>query len=326
MSNRLYPDRLGVIEYCFYLALGVCCECWTLRIQSFSLGIRWDHLVQGDAYVNARHPSQEDHQARSDFVRELVQRYRDDYVIPATFSTKTPRAIVQFWDDPDQLPTDVRECIQSWRELEAQGFELLLFDDAGARDFIARKLGQRHEDAYCKCYHPAMQADYFRLCYILIEGGCYLDADDVYLGSAINHLFCDGRLRVQPLCYDVATNRMISPSVFTEPGANESSWIFYFNNNPLLAVCGHPIVERVLARATEALERPTTGELPEIQSTTGPGNLTKSIFDHATEHGNIEDALLVLSGWEGVATSRWPLSYRSDTRNWRLSNQREYRV
>jgi hypothetical protein len=118
---------------------------------------------------------------------------------------------------------------------------------------------------------------------------------------------------------------MIPPPVFTELGANASSWIFYFNNNPLLAARGHPIVKRALARATEALERPASGDLPEIQSTTGPGNLTKSVFDLATEHCEIEDSLVVLCSWGDVATSRWPLNYRRDVRNWRLSNQREYR-
>ena len=274
--------------------------------------------------TKSNHPAQEDHQARSDFVQGLVQRCRDDDVIPAALSTRTPTTIVQFWDDLNRLPTDVRECIQSWRKLKTQGFEFLLFDDDGARDFIAEKLGQPYEDAYSRCYHPAMQADYFRLCYILIEGGCYLDADDVYHGAAIDHLFRDGRLRVQPLCYDISTNQMMPPSVFTRPSANASSWIFYFNNNPLLAAPGNPIVERALAGATEALERPASGQLPEIQSTTGPGNLTKSIFEFAAEHSDIEDILLVLFGWEGVAASSWPLSYRRDTRNWRLSNQREY--
>ena len=231
---------------------------------------------------------------------------------------------MQFWDNLKQLPADVRECIQSWRKFETNGFEFLLFDDNGAREFIARELGPRYEEAYSKCYHPAMQSDYFRLCYVLIEGGCYLDADDVCHGSAIDHLFGDGRLRIQPLCYDSSTNRMIPASVFTKPGANASSWFFYFNNNPLLAARGHPIVKRALERATEALEQPLSGGLPEIQSTTGPGNLTKTIFDLEAEHGDIEDSLVVLCAWDEVATSRWPLSYRRDTRNWRLSNQREY--
>ena len=119
---------------------------------------------------------------------------------------------------------------------------------------------------------------------------------------------------------------MLSPrdALFTEPGANASTWIFYFNNNPLFAARGHPIIERALANATEALEAAPWGAPPEIQSTTGPGNLTMSIFDLAKEPAEVAGALVVLRDWEDVATSKWPLSYRSDPRNWRLSNQRRY--
>ena len=73
------------------------------------------------------------------------------------------------------------------------GFDHLLFDAEEAREFIERQLGPRHEEAYSKCYHPAMQSDYFRLCYIYVEGGCYVDADDVYRGRSIEHLFDDGQ-------------------------------------------------------------------------------------------------------------------------------------
>jgi len=157
-----------------------------------------------------------------------------------------------------------------------------------------------------------------------VEGGCYIDADDVYDGSQIQHLFSDGRLKLQPLCYDMATNTMVPPLLFTKPGANAPSWIFYFNNNPLIACSWHPLIERALAQATLSLEKDATNDLPEIQSTTGPGNLTKSIFDAATESGEIEHALLVLCDWENVAKSRWELGYRNDSRNWRLSNCRGY--
>ncbi|MGE0365833.1 MAG: glycosyltransferase family 32 protein [Phycisphaerales bacterium] len=244
--------------------------------------------------------------------------------VPATFSSYSPRTIVQYWDNLERLPGDVGECIKSWRPLAAQGFDVRLFDDHGARAFIASRLGPRYENAYLKCYHPAMRSDYFRLCYILEEGGCYIDADDAHNGLAIDRLFDDGRLKIQPLCYDIETERMVPPAIFTEPGADAPTWIFYFNNNPLLAAPGHPIIERALADATETLEIAMSGELPEIQSTTGPGNLTRSIYALAQQNSTTLNSLLVLRNWEDVACSRWPLSYRSDSRNWRLSNCREY--
>ncbi len=275
--------------------------------------------------MNAGNPTEEDHRARSRFVRGLVQRSNDPAVASSVFTRKPPKRIVQFWDDLDRLPGDVGECIETWRKTEEQGVERVLFDRRQAGDFIRRRLGAQHKRAYDKCYHPAMQSDYFRLCYVLVEGGCYIDADDVYDGSQIQDLFSDGRLKIQPLCYDMATNMMVPPSLFTKPGANAASWIFYFNNNPLIAGSGHPLIDRALAQATISLEKDVTNGLPEIQSTTGPGNLTKSIFDAVNENSEIEQTLFVLCDWENTAKNRWELSYRHDPRNWRLSNCRDYR-
>ena len=274
--------------------------------------------------MNAGNPIEANHRARSNFVRGLVQCSSSLTIASSVFTSKLPKRIVQFWDDLDRLPGDVGEGIETWRKAEEQGFERLLFDKCQARDFIKRRLGTRYKRAYDKCYHPAMQSDYFRLCYILVEGGCYIDVDDVYDGSQIQHLFSDCRLKIQPLCYDITTNTMVPPSLFTKPGANAASWIFYFNNNPLIAGCGHPLIERALAQATLSLEKDMTNGLPEIQSTTGPGNLTKSIFDAATENSDIEQTILVLCDWENIVKNRWDLSYRNDARNWRLSNRRDY--
>jgi hypothetical protein len=270
--------------------------------------------------MNAGNPAEESHRVRSDFVRGLVQRYSGSAVVSSVCARRSPKRIVQFWDDLERLPGDVGECIETWRKTEEQGVERLLFDKHQAREFILRRLGPRHKQAYDKCYHPAMQSDYFRLCYILVEGGCYIDTDDVYDGSQIEHLFSDGCLKIQPLCYDIATSMMVSPSIFTKPGANSTSWIFYFNNNPLIAGKGHPLIDRALAQATLSLEKNVTNGLPEIQTTTGPGNLTKSIFDAVTERIEIEQTLIVLHDWENIAKNIWDLSYRNDSRNWRLSN------
>ncbi len=271
-------------------------------------------------------PLQAKERDRSNFVRELVQRPTTLGPVFPALRTTPPKRIVQFWDDLDELPEDVWECMESWKQLERSGFELQVFDDSSAREFIRVNLGSRHVEAFNKCYHPSMKSDYFRYSYIFVEGGFYIDADDVYHGAAIDHLFSDGRLKLQPFCYDITTAQMVPTSDFIEPGADQLSWIFYFNTTPLIAVRNHPIVERALLNATTSLESESNGELPEVQATTGPGNLTRSVFEVLTENGYPEDALLVVHDWENISTSKWPLSYRSDTRNWRLSNQQAYRA
>lgn len=264
--------------------------------------------------------TEESHYARSRFIRELVQSSSCSAVASSVYTRKPPMKIVQFWDNLEKLPNDVKECMKTWSRIGEQGIEKLLFDKKQARDFINQKLGLRYVQAYDKCYHPAMQSDYFRLCYIFVEGGCYVDADDVYDGYKIQYLFGDGRLKIQPLCYDKAMNMMVPPPLFTKSGADAPGWIFYFNNNPLIACNKHPIVERALIQATLFLERGVVNGLPEIQSTTGPGNLTKSIFDVVTESPGMKYTLLVLHNWENIARSKWELSYRNDARNWRHSN------
>lgn len=268
--------------------------------------------------------TEEDHHARSKFVRQFIQQP----VNPSSISARTiPKIIVQFWDNLDELPEDVKKCISTWESTEKCGIERLLFDKETAGYFIAQKLGLRYKMAYDNCYHPAMQSDYFRLCYIFVEGGCYIDTDDVYTGAKIQHLFNDDLLKIQPLCYDTATHQMVSPKIFTKKGVNADSWIFYFNNNPLIACSGHPIIELALSQATLSLEKKLTNStLPEIQSTTGPGNLTKSIFDLIRENGEIEQTLLVLNEWEDIAISKWDLNYRNDARNWRLSNSQSFNL
>lgn len=268
--------------------------------------------------------SPEHHRQRSEFIRKLVQCRFDQQSINDRYAQGTPRTIVQFWHNLQQLPTDVKECIASWTRWETSGFTHLLFDEPSAKAFIGRSLGTRHERAFERCYHPAMQADYFRLCYLFVEGGFYVDADDVCVSTDIGCLFDDGRLKVQPLCYDIDSRTMVNPSVFLRADAYASSWIFYFNNNPLFASRGHPVIESALSRATGLLELAGEDALPEIQTTTGPGNLSKSIFDLGTTLGGDKSDLMVLRDWDAFAVSKWPLSFRNDARNWRLSNQRRF--
>ena len=265
------------------------------------------------------------HRLRSEFIRDLVQHGLDHHPVTDKYGCLTPKTIVQFWHDLRQLPLDVEECVSSWARWERSGFTHHVFDEHAAKAFIGGSLGLRYECAFQRCYHPAMQADYFRLCYLLVEGGFYVDADDVCVGTDIGWLFEDGRLKLQPLCYDICSGAMVKPSLFLCAGAYDPNWIFYFNNSPLIASRRHPIIERALIQATSLLELGGEDALPEIQSTTGPGNLSKSIFDvGTTSGGSLESDLVVLRDWNSLAVSRWPLSYRGDARNWRLSNQKKF--
>ncbi len=112
--------------------------------------------------------------------------------------------------------------------------------------------------------------------------------------------------------------------MFLRVDAYASSWIFYFGNSPLIADREHPIIENALSRATGLLELAGKEELLEIQATTGPGNLSKSIFELGTTLKGVESDLMILRDWDSFAVSRWPLSYRNDARNWRLSNQQKF--
>lgn len=132
--------------------------------------------------------SPEHHRRRSEFIRKLVQRPSDQRFINNRCRQPTPKTIVQFWHDLGQLPPDVEECFRSCTVWETSGFEHRLFDERTAGAFITSSLGARHKRAFERCYHPAMQADYFRLCYVLVEGGFYVDADDVCVGTDIGWL------------------------------------------------------------------------------------------------------------------------------------------
>lgn len=227
-----------------------------------------------------------------------------------------PHVLVQFWDDASAVPDDVRECLESWALLEAAGFERMLFDDTSARHFIEDRFSARHVRAFDRCIHPAMRADYFRLCFMLRVGGLYVDADDEYQGADFEPLIGSCRLYLQALCYDTASDSMVDAAATAATAATER--IYYVNNNPIITGPGHAVIARALERSTTLLLA-TREANRDIQSLTGPGNLTASLVAHAVEHDADGEAwdFELLTNWDAVAVSKWPLGYRADGRNWR---------
>lgn len=265
---------------------------------------------------------------RSTFIRDLIVHQSDSTSTSSTRetspSTVIPKTLIRYWHDPCNVPEDVLACLDSWEILRAQGFEVRMFDDATAKAYIAERYGERELQAFARCRHPAMRCDYLRMCFVLAEGGLYVDADDILIGDGWNDsIFGNGRLKIQPLCYDITTQGMLPTSEIWRTDLPTNGRIFYINNNPIAAPASHPVLRRALSRATGILLG--ADPLPEIQSTTGPGNLTAALVAHARESkiaGTPLDFEL-LRDWETFAETRWELSYRKDARNWRNMNASE---
>jgi hypothetical protein len=268
---------------------------------------------------------EEDSTLRSTFIRELtllqlsrapVMSGPDQLVQPAI-----PKTVVRYWHDSEDVPDDVESCLETWDPLREEGFAFRQFDDVTAAAYIAERYDTREVAAFARCRHPAMRSDYLRMCVLLADGGFYVDADDVLRGDGWRDLFCDSALKVQPLCYDLSTNAMVPSAELSRVDLPTDDRIFYVNNDPIVAPAGHPILRRALVRATDRLlgEDPA----PEIQSTTGPGNLTAALTAHVIsqwEGTHAAPDFMFLLDWERIAEPRWELEYRNDDRNWRNMN------
>ncbi len=265
---------------------------------------------------------EEDDSLRSDYIRALtiaqISRAATHGVVDSMAAPSTiPRTLVRYWHDPDDIPPDVVRCLTTWLPLHDEGIEFRFFGDDAARAYIAEHFDARAVAAFDRCHHPAMRSDFFRMCYILTDGGLYVDADDVLVGNEWRLIFDDYRLLVQPLAYDLNLDSMVPMEDLPKVDLPTSNRIFYLNNNPIAAPPGHRVMQRALDRAIDTLLR-NDADL-EIQSTTGPGNLTASLAAHARVlaiAGEPTDFQILLD-WYTTAEPFWDLEYRNDGRNWR---------
>lgn len=257
--------------------------------------------------------------SRSTLIRDIVlmQIGIDPACRSRNIPAVIPRNLIRFWHDHSELPDDVAACMSTWERLREHGFGVRTYDDNSADRYIRDRQGEREVAAFSRCSHPAMRSDYFRLCALVAEGGLYVDCDDVLLNDGWTRLFEDDRLKLQPLCYDISAGGMMPNSDIWQTDLPSGERNFYVNNDPIAAPPGHPVLQHALCRATELL---LDGDgRPEIQATTGPGNLTTVLAAHAHDlllRGDPLDFNLICD-WDAIAEMRWDLSYRGDERNWR---------
>lgn len=108
-------------------------------------------------------------------------------------------------------------------------FDLLLFNDTEVDDFIFQNLAPENLRAYRKISIGAIKADFFRLAFIAVKGGVYMDLDTEFVS----------RFSPLPIApdHDYVTE--------LERGCNCLPQWF------IAAAPGHPFVTTALARATD---------------------------------------------------------------------------
>ena len=209
-----------------------------------------------------------------------------------------PKTIVQYWNDAD-IPNDVLHCMASWTDNNPD-CEYRRFCDTTAAAMLHAHYGPAISDAFERCYHPAMRADYFLLGYIYALGGCYIDADE----------FSDRPLRtVLQACAGKSLLLV------------RDRWMGLFNS-PLLSVPQHPLIGRAFRQASDALIAAAgTGLRLPIWGTVGTGLLSR-VFVEAVLDGDaaLIDSTVLISEWDSARISREEnLAYKSDPkRNWRM--------
>jgi len=83
------------------------------------------------------------------------------------------QTIIQYWADP-HIPDDIKILTNSWKNKNLH-FEHLIFNKKDASEFIKNNFTEEVYHAFLSIKLPAMEADVFRVAYILKNGGLYVD-------------------------------------------------------------------------------------------------------------------------------------------------------
>lgn len=267
---------------------------------------------------------------RSLYYNSICQLVRHHTIsADALVSSDTPESasyvVMQFWDS-ENIPEDVASFMKLWED--RHGARYKRYNDRSARDFIDKYFEKDILDAYDKCWHPAMKSDYFRLCYLLVHGGCYIDADEAPINILPPLDLSQGPLiAMRPFVRVLDNdNRHVDVPVqeFIVRGEIPFGTEAYFNNAPIIASPRNPVIALALARATDIIltERSHSMSLHDI---TGPTNLSLSVLVHFLQTGVAHDlsSRVVSLDWLTFARvgTQGELEYKNDQRDWRAAER-----
>lgn len=197
--------------------------------------------------------------------------------------------LVQFWDT-GLPPDEVVSLMTSWALDTSFAYEA--FDATSAEALISTNLDAATLTAFRQCAVPAMQADLFRYCALLIRGGLYIDADAKNAGTLPDML-----------------SRLASPRGALMTRHDRIANDFIFIQNP-----GDPLLARTVEIAVDNIGRRISNN---VWAVTGPGIFTALYADAETRL--LFDGLSILPVTEvrRHVLFRWDLEYKKGAADWR---------
>lgn len=177
--------------------------------------------------------------------------------------------LFQYWD-LETPPDDVADLIDRFRVANPD-FDHILLNERSALELISAHYGATEIAAFKACNHPAMQADYLRLCLMDALGGLYIDVDQ-QPRAPLSELI-DGHAAIVTTWCDLMGNGVL---MFREP------------RNPFISAC--------LALATDNI---LNKRFTYILMATGPGlfNAVRSVID--PDFAALIRTIIRAGGWLG---------------------------
>jgi tetratricopeptide (TPR) repeat protein len=206
--------------------------------------------------------------------------------------------VMQFWNTAER-PADVQQAMQTWQDRNP-GIAHSVFDDAAARAFMAEFCADEILECYSAAHHPAMQSDIFRLAYLYVHGGVYVDADDMCTRDMRGIFAALSQVEL------VAVRSGETPP--------------YVHNNfiavrPRCAIIADALRDAVV----NVLKQTRKGERPDIWQATGPGLLTRAIAKRVANVDNKGKVLLLSESEYRSFSIIQDMGYKhADEGDWRL--------
>lgn len=170
----------------------------------------------------------------------------------ANMSGAIPKKVVQYWDQ-DQIPDDVSMLMKSWVQVNPD-IEYIRFSKKEAASFLRAEYGEEVARLFETCAVPAMRSDFFRVGYILKNGGMYIDAATRAERQLPSEFFSDGVLRLMRKWHGGVWNGFIV--------ANK--------NDPFLGGVFQRIIENIRSRRKN-----------DVWAVTGPGVINELLKDNS---------------------------------------------